>query len=364
MKREDTRKRFARTLAGSTPGRPMVDYMAEKEADRKLRETLECGTEEELLDRLGSEFFYLPGRDISQNEGFMPFYRGRKPTMTEAERTCPFGIRFTRGAYGSKFTVDHAVSGPLEKAASPREILNHPWPSRRDFDYQDAAEIAERHASRIRIGGFWSGILGDAVRMFGFQRFLTEIALNPELVKTLINKITDVYLDLNDMLFHTLKGKLEVFFFGNDFGSQQGLLMSRDMWYEFYYENIKKLCALAHSYGLTVMMHSCGSIGNIIDDLISAGVDIIDPVQISARGMETKILTARFGGRVVFHGGIDTQHVLPRGNEKSVQDHVDWTAAEFSRAGGYIACGSQLYGPDIPTENIIRVYTRLSGRSL
>ncbi|MFP4441573.1 MAG: hypothetical protein ACLFST_00480 [Spirochaetia bacterium] len=80
--------------------------------------------------------------------------------------------------------------------------------------------------------------------------------------------------------------------------------------------------------------------------------------------MEPENLAARFGGRVVFHGGIDTQHVLPRGNEKSVQDHVDRTVAEFSRTGGYIACGSQLYGPDIPAENIIRVYTRLSGRSL
>ncbi len=354
-----TRERFAATLAHQKLTRPMVDYMAERETDLHLRDALGCTTEEELLDALGAEFFYLPGRDISQNEGFTPFYRGRELRVTETERTCPFGIRFRRGAYDSKFTVDHAIEGPLEKATSAAEILQHRWPSRADFDFEPIVETAESRHDRIIIGGLWSGILGDVVRIFGFQRFLTEIALEPELVRTLIDRVTDVYLDLNDMIFTVLKGKLDVFFFGNDFGTQNGLLLGPAMWHEFYYANIHKLCDLAHSYGLAVMMHSCGAIADLVDSLVEAGVDIIDPVQTSAVGMEPATLAGRFGGRIVFHGGIDTQQVLPTATVAAVDEHVDAITQTFENAGGFIACGSQLYGPDVPVENILAVYRRL-----
>lgn len=355
----NVRERFAATLAHERLDHPMLDYIAERDTDRELRRALGCDTEEALLDTLGSEFFYLPGRDISQNEGFLPFYRGPELSIRESERTCPFGIRFSRGAYDSKFTVDHAIRGPLEDASSTSDILRHPWPKPSHFDYSSIVGVAEAHRDRVLVGGFWSGILGDVVRLYGFERFLTDIALNPDLVRTLIDTVTDVYLELNEMLFSLLDGILDVYFFGNDFGTQNGLLMSVDMWREFYFENTKKLCDLAHSHGLAVMMHSCGAIAPLIEDFIEAGVDILDPVQTSAAGMAPAGLAERYGGRLVFHGGIDTQSVLPTVSPEEAADHAGDVASAFG--AGYIACGSQLYGPDIPTENIIAVYRRLAG---
>lgn len=356
----DTRTRFASTLAHEALDYPMVDYIAERSTDRRLRLFLDSETEESLLDTVGSEFYYLPGRDISQNEGFMPFYRGPELPITDSERTCPFGIRFSRGAYDSKFSVDHAISGPLENATTVADIVSHPWPKPSHFEYAPIVEIAESHRDRILVGGLWSGILGDVVRLYGFERFLTDIALSPKVVHALIDTVTDVYLELNEMLFSLLDGLLDVFFFGNDFGTQNGLLMSVDMWREFYFENTRKLCSLAHSHGLAVMMHSCGAVSPLIDDLIEAGVDILDPVQTSAVGMEPAVLAERFGGRIVFHGGIDTQHVLPTATPREAEEHAGDIAATFGR--GYIACGSQLYGPDIPLENIVAVYRRLARR--
>ncbi len=350
------RERFNAVCEFRKLDRPPVDYLAHAETDRKVRAHLGCESEEELLDRLGCDFFYLPGRDISQNEGFMPYYRGPALDVTETERTCAFGIRWQRGAYDSKFSVDEAIRGPLETIETEQDILGHRWPTAADFDFSPLAEAAERHSERVIIGGLWTGIMGDAYRLHGFQNFLLNLALKPQLMKTLIDRMTEVYLELNRAYFEALKGRLDVWFFGNDFGSQGGLLLSHDMWRECFYDNIRQLTDLAHSYGLKVMMHSCGGVAEIISDLIEAGVDILDPIQVTATGMEPRSLAERFGGGIVFHGGVDTQGVLPFGTPQEVAAHAREVAATLGAKGGYIFAPSQLLGPDIPLENIVAMY--------
>ena len=351
-----SRERFSAACEFRRLDRLPVDYLAHTEADRRLRAHLGCKSEVELLDRLGCDFFYLPGRDISQNEGFMPCYRGAVLDVTETERICPFGIRWRRGAYDSKFSVDEAIAGPLESIETERDIMEHRWPTAADFDFSPLAEVAEQHSNRVIIGGLWTGIMGDAYRLHGFQNFLMNLALNPQLMRTLINKMTDVYLELNQSYFEAMEGRMDIWFFGNDFGSQGGLLISRDMWRTFFFDNIKRLTTLAHSYGLKVMMHSCGGIAEIIPDLIEAGVDILDPIQVTAAGMEPQSLAERFGGRMVFHGGIDTQGILPFGTPEEVAAHAHEVAATLGAKGGYIFAPSQILGPDIPMENIVAMY--------
>jgi len=334
-----------------------IDYLADPETDKKLRKHFGCETEEQLLDRLGCDFYYLPGRDISQNEGFFKYYKGPTLNITEKERTCALGVRWFRGAYESKFSVDEAIAGPLENAETEQDILSHRWPTVQDFDFSPLEAACEPHLDKVIIGGLWTGIMGDAYRMHGFQNFLMNIALKPKLIKTLVNKMTDVYLELNDSVFSLLKGKMDIWFFGNDFGSQNGLLLSADMWYEFFFENIKKLAALAHSYGLKVMMHSCGAISEIVPYFIEAGVDILDPIQLTAVGMEPRSLAEKFGGRIVFHGGIDTQQVLPHGTPEEAASHAREVIETLNQKGGYVFAPSQVLTKDIPVENILAMYT-------
>ena len=352
----DSRERVEATLQFRKTGRPPVDYLAHRETDRRLKRFLRCETEEELLDRLGVDFYYLSFRDISQNEGFMKYYKGPPLEVTEKERTCSFGVRWLRGAYDSKFSVDEAITGPLENAETEQDILNHRWPTPADFDFSPLVAEAENHKNRVIVGGLWTGIMGDAYRLHGFQNFLLNTALKPQLAKTLVNKLTDVYLDLNQAYFETIKGRMDIWFFGNDFGAQNGLLISRDMWLDIFFENIKQLTALAHSYGFKVMMHSCGGVSEIIDDLIEAGVDILDPIQVTAAGMDPKSLADRFGGRIVFHGGVDTQQVLPKAAPEEVARHARDVANTLSEKGGYIFAPSQLLGSDTPLENIVAMY--------
>ena len=93
-----------------------------------MKRFFDIQTEEELLDVLNCDFYYLSFRDISQNESFLPFYNGPVLERTETERKCPFGIQYRRGAYDSKFAVDEVIQSPLEHVTNPEAILKHRWP--------------------------------------------------------------------------------------------------------------------------------------------------------------------------------------------------------------------------------------------
>lgn len=351
-----SKKRFLTVCEHKDPDHIPINYMALGDTDKKVREFYKAESEKELLDRLGCDFYYLSVRDISQNETSMPIYKGPKLYYTETERTCPFGIRFLRKAYGCKFDADEAIKGPLENATSPRDILEYTWPKAEWFNLEPLIAECEEFSDRVIIGGFWSGILGDCYRMHGFSNFLLNLAMKPELIKTLVNRMTDFYLEINDKLFSLLKGKMDIYFFGNDYGSQNGLLFSEDMWLEFFYENTNKLADIAHNYGLKVMMHSCGSISDLIDHLINSGVDILDPVQTTAANMEPRMLKERFGDRIVFHGAIDTQHILPIETPENVYNHAVQTIDALGENGGYIFASCNSLQGDTPVENIDAMY--------
>ncbi|MHB9124469.1 MAG: uroporphyrinogen decarboxylase family protein [Armatimonadota bacterium] len=351
-----SRERFEAVCGHARPDRFPIDYLAHPKADAALKAYYGLTTEEELLDKLECDFYYLSCRDISQNESCLPIYRGPKLAFTETERTCPFGIRWRRGAFAAKFSADEAIEGPFDISTTSREILSYNWPKPEWFDIEPLLAEAEKQKGRLVIGGFWSGIFGDSYRMMGFENFLLNMAINPDMINTLVGRMTDFCLALNDRLFSAMKGKMDIFFFGNDFGTQNGLLFSKPMWEECFFDNIRQLTDQAKSYDLRVMMHSCGGISEIIPYLIEAGVDILDPVQVTAGGMEPGRLAEDFGGEIVFHGGVDTQQVLPYGTAEEVASHAKEVMRTLGSKGGYIFAPSQILGTDIPVENIVAMY--------
>jgi len=352
----NNRERFEYTLNFKEPDRVPIDYLAHPQVSQKLKDHFKIDTEADLLEALGCDFYYLSCRDISQNESCAAVYKGPKLEITKQERICPFGIRWQREVFDAKFAVDVAIRPPLENAQAEQDILKHAWPKADWFDFEPFHAECEKNKERIIVGGFWAGILGDCYRMLGFENFLLNISLKPRMVKTLINRMTDFYLELNAKVFDELKGKIDIWFFGNDFGTQNGLLFSLDMFREFFLPDICRLTALAQSYGINIMMHSCGAIKEIIPLLIDAGVQILDPVQVTASGMDPVQLKKEFGGRIVFHGAIDTQQILPHSSPDEVYNHCQNTIAILSREGGYIFAPSQILSEDIPLENIITMY--------
>ncbi len=143
---------------------------------------------------------------------------------------------------------------------------------------------------------------------------------------------------------------------GNDFGSQNGLLISEEDWVDIYYDNYKKLIDFAHGYGFKVMVHSCGSIETLIPYLIKLGVDILDPVQITTKDMDPASLSSKYGKNMVFHGAVDTQNILPFGTLDEVKYHCSELIEKLNVRGNYIVAPSNNFLPGTPCRNIMTVY--------
>ena len=192
--------------------------------------------------------------------------------------------------------------------------------------------------------------------MMGFENFLLNIALNRPLIKTLVDHITDIYLELNRSYFDVVKGKMDVFFMGNDFGSQAGLLLSEEDWLDILCRKEQRLIDFAHSYGFRVMVHSCGSIDALIPHFIKIGVDILDPVQVTTKNMEPESLSSKYGKDMVFHGAIDTQKVLPFGTTDEVKSHCSDLISKLNTHGNFIVAPSNNFMGGTPCSNIMAVY--------
>jgi uroporphyrinogen decarboxylase len=178
----------------------------------------------------------------------------------------------------------------------------------------------------------------------------------PELVKLYLEKVTDLFYEQSLRIFEAAKGKIDIFFMGDDYGTQIDLIMSAEMWDEFYAPQLARLFNLAKDFGLKVMLHSCGSVSKLIPRLVELGMDALDPIQVRASDMEPEMLKARFGDFITFHGGLDTQHVLPFGTVEEIRAEAKRLIEIFGRGGGYILAPSQEFLPDIPLENILAMY--------
>ena len=352
----NSKERFQAAMDHMEPDRVPVDYLATGEVTKNLKKYFGIASERELLDTLHSDFYYLSFRDISQNETLLPFYSGPKLDFNERERVCPLGVRFHRKVFDDKFGADEAISGPFENIRSAREILDHPWPKPDWFDLEPLLKEGEDFSDKVIIGGFWSALFSHCYRMYGYQNFLVDMLMRPGIIRTLVDRTTEFYLEMNERMFSTMKGKMDIFFLGSDFGSQQGLLFSEDSWLDLYSGNYKKLIDHAHSHGLKVMFHSCGSISPLIPHFIKLGVDILDPVQTTAANMDPRWLKDRFGNDIVFHGAIDTQHVLPSLPPQEIKEYTLNTIKTLGEKGGYILAPCNNIQNDTPMENIEALY--------
>jgi uroporphyrinogen decarboxylase len=120
---------------------------------------------------------------------------------------------------------------------------------------------------------------------------------------------------------------------------------------------VKRFSDLGHDYGLRTMFHSCGSVWEIVPDLVEVGVDALNPVQPRARGMDLAALKARFGSRLTFHGAIDHQEVLPFGSPEDVRREVRRVIDILAPGGGFcLAASHDLLLPEFPPENVLAMY--------
>lgn len=243
--------------------------------------------------------------------------------------------------------------GCFAEAEELEDLEFFQWPD--PAKYIDVEECKRRVAlapdDKVCLGMMWSAHFQDTCAAFGMENALMNMIANPEIYEAVDEKIMEFYLKANEIFYEATKGRLNAVLIGNDMGSQRGLMLSPDMVRRFIIPGCKKLVEQAHSYGLKVIYHSCGSIVDIIPDLIEAGVDIIHPIQALAAGMEPQGLKDKFGDKVSFCGGVDTQDLLVNGTPEDVQKKVKELRTIFP-TGLIISPSHEAILPDIPPANI------------
>ena len=222
----------------------------------------------------------------------------------------PFGI--ARHGYGYGQPLRH----PL-KDSSLKEVTEYPWPDSSWMTARcirkDAAKWKDEFAV---LGGDWSPFWHDAIDLMGMENLMIKMYDEPETVEALFRHIVDYYYCVSEMIFEECSDVIDIFFMGNDFGSQNGPLIGVNLYKRFIDPHIKRLADLGHRYELKVMLHCCGGFETLIPIMIDSGIDGLQALQPDALGMEPQKLKNKYGKNIVFNGCIDSRHI--RSEERRV----------------------------------------------
>jgi len=226
------------------------------------------------------------------------------------------------------------------------------WPDPQELDLDKLESLWDSvHQQGMAVAsGMWSCFFHVVADFFGMENYFIKMYTDPDVVDAVTEHVVDFYIAANERIYRRMAGKLDTFFMGNDLGTQKSLMISPDAYRRFVLPSQKRLIDQAKSYGVHVMVHSCGAISPIIPDLIDAGIEALHPLQALAVGMEAENLS-QFKNDLAFVGGVDTQQLLPNGAPDDVKREVERLYRAFG--DGWIASPShEGYLPNIPLKNV------------
>lgn len=194
--------------------------------------------------------------------------------------------------------------------------------------------------------------------MRGLERWFMDMMTNPEFCEALIDQTFKFWMDWFHVFLGEVGDVVDVIMIGDDLAGQTGPLFNPMVYKEIVKPRHKKLVQYIKSRtNAKIWYHTCGACTQYIPELIDNGIDVLNPVQISAVGMEPVNLKAKFGDKLSFWGGgIDAQHILPHGTPEQVRDEVRKNLEAFKPGGGYVFNNVHNIQAGVPPENIIALY--------
>ncbi len=350
----DARERVALTLDHRQADRAPIDYWAAPEINRRLLDHLGLAGQEELLAHFDVDFRYLDG----------PRYVGPEPRVhADGSVEDHWGVPRLRVEVGSGAAYREVASFPLAAARSIDDLRRYRgWADPDWFDYS----VVKAQAAAARATGKVVIFMGDrmnraaqlkpAMYLRGIEQILLDLVESPDLAGYIIGRVAEFYLEYCRRTFEAAGDGIDIFFMGDDFGTQQGPFVSPAMWRRFFRPGFAALVELGKRHGYRVAHHSCGSLKPIIPDLIDCGLDILNPVQPDVVDMDRKELKRLFGDRLTFHGSISIQRTLPFGTPDDVRREVAERMATLGPGGGFIFCTAHNIQADTPLENVLALF--------
>ena len=262
--------------------------------------------------------------------------RDRGPGLFEDE----FGVVWDR-------RFDQSLGMPRPVLDGP-DLAGYRFPDPDDLGrYAHLGPWIAGNASLFRVVKISHTLFERAWSMRGYQEFMADMLLHPAFVEELFTRITEFNLAILDRL---KDHDIDAIWFGDDWGGQDGLLMSPPLWRQMIKPHLKRMYARVRELGFTVMIHCCGAIEELLPELIDLGVQVFNPFQPEV--METGRLKRLYGEQLTFFGGLSIQRVLPFGTPEQVRLETRRLISEIGRDGGYILSPAHALPGDIPPENI------------
>ena len=257
------------------------------------------------------------------------------------------------------------VESPMEEVDCAQEdiIEDFSWPDagnkRRFAGLREKAIEFRNQDKLVMTKGLCAGIFEMQQRVRGMTNAMTDSMLYPENADKLAGKLADLKIEFWDEALNELGDVVDIVGEGDDYGTQQSQLISPDQFRTDYKPHFARVLSFIKEKapGVKLIFHSCGNVRPFIPDLIEMGVDILNPVHITATGMEPYQLKKDFGSSISFWGGgIDTQQVLPHGTESEISDHVRSNLDALAPGGGYVFCTVHNIQAEVPVQNFMAMY--------
>jgi uroporphyrinogen decarboxylase len=249
------------------------------------------------------------------------------------------------------------VGRPLEGVASARELARYRLPDpaahgRFDVARDRATRYGQSHAL---LGIIECTVFEMAWNLVGLEAFLTDMALRRDYVGPLLDEVAEYSIGIGRTLIELGADALLT---GDDVGMDIGPMLSPRMWREWLQPRLQRVFDAYRAARPDVILayHTCGSVLPFVDQLIEMGVQVLNPIQVTARGMDPAMLKARYGDRLAFCGGIDQRQVLPRGTRADVEREVRRRIGELGSGGGYLAAPTHDIQADTPVENVLALF--------
>ena len=253
------------------------------------------------------------------------------------------------------------VEFPLAGSITTADVARYPWP---DPDDPIRTRGLKERVRQLREGtdcalvlNLPSAFVHTSQYLRGFEDWFMDFATDRTLLACLFDAVLEVSLAICRNLLREVGDEVDVLMASDDLGLQDGLMVPPTTYRELIKPRHEQYFRLMHEMSpAKVLFHTCGSVIDIMDDLVEIGVDILNPVQVSAGGMDPSVLKKKWGDRLSFWGAIDTQHVLPYGGIADVQAEVERRIEQFGRGGGFVLGAVHNIQPDVPVENVLTMF--------
>jgi len=267
----------------------------------------------------------------------------------DSEQYEPVNDNLVRDIYGSEWRIDVRPKHMVNPAITIPSFDGYKFPSveqllmKRDKNYE--LKFCQEHKNKFLAISFGSSIFERTWQICGYENALVWAVSEPDFYDELLERIFQIEMGYIEEF---LKLPIDGIMFSDDWGDQRGVILGPERWRKFLKPRLAKLYERVHKAGKFTLSHCCGSIVDIMSDIIEVGLDVLQSVQPEARGMNPYDLKNKYGKHITFWGGLGSQSIIPFGTSEQIRLEVKKLCSEMGNGGGYILSPAKPILSDTP----------------